>query len=217
MLGLLIFLGIILVLILINKNTKSSPDGPGCIEQGCAILVILFVIAVVVPDCARRQQAQYEFEQRMERRAGTATQGPRMIFNNIKISDAANPSVHRASFDATTLKIIVNCYVGGAVPGTPLTVKWFHLGSGTRQLLKQATVNATSSGHPAFFSAARRSDQLWPVGRYEVELYAGNVLCQTLTYWVTSKPEPALESSNQEPEAPAGEPDHNRRMWDPND
>lgn len=212
MLGLFIFLGIILVLILINKNTKSSPDGAGCIEQGCAMLAILFVMAFVVPDCAQRQQA----ERRLEPASGTPASVPRVMFTDFTISDAATPSVHSASYDASTSKIIVNSYVSGAVPGTPLTAKWFLLWSGTRQMLHQATVSATGPSHPVIFSAARPSNQLWPVGTYEVELWANDTLCQTLTFWVTSKPEREPvppDPSTQEPKAANPPSDSNRRNW----
>jgi len=184
MFGLLIVLTIILVLILINKNTKSSPESAGCVEQGCAFLVIMFVIAFVVPDCARRQQARYEYERTTDRSSGVAPPSPSVTFTDVTIADAANPSVHATSLGATTSKITIDCRVSGASPGMPLTGKWFLLGSGTRQHLQEATVYATQVNQPLYFSVARPSDKPWPVGTYEVELWANGVLCQTVTFWV---------------------------------
>lgn len=172
MLGILIFLGIILVLILINNNTKGSPEGMGCVQQGCLMLVVIFL------------WASWSGSGRGQPDVSRPAPAPQVVFTDIRITDAAKPSVHSASYDASTSKIIVNCYVSGAVPGTPLTAKWILLWSGTRQMLQQATVSATGPSHPVFFSAARPSDQLWPVGTYEVELWANDTLCQTVTFWV---------------------------------
>lgn len=213
MLGLLIFLTIILVLILINKNTKSSPDGMGCIQQGCLVVIFIFVMASWSGNGSRRGNGSGNVPPVHSAPALTST----VMFTEVTMADASNPSVHRTSYDCSTTKIIVNCRVIGATPGTPLTGKWFLLGSGTKQLLQEATAYAAGPSHPAFFSAARPSNQLWPVGTYEVELFAGGVLHKTLTFWVVSNPERSTESSVQEPEPPAPKPDRNRRMWDPND
>ena len=180
MLGLLIFLCIILVLILINKNTKSSPESMGCVQQGCLWVFAVLAFGMWVSN----QQAQLEVERKQIQRSERVAPAPQVMFTEVTMADASNPSVHKTSYDCSTTKIIVNCRVIGATPGTPLTGKWFFLGSGTRQLLQEATTYAAGPSHPAFFSATRPSNQLWPVGTYEVELWANDALCQTLTFWV---------------------------------
>jgi len=214
MLGLLILLTIILVLILINKNTKSSPDGMGCIQQGCLVVIFIFVMASWSGNGSQRGNGNGNVPPVRSTPALTST----VMFTEVTIADASNPSVHNASYNPSTTKIVVNCRVIGATPGTPLTGKWFLLGSGTKQFLQEATTYATGPSHPAFFSAARPSNQLWPVGTYEVELWAGDALHKTMTFWVTDNPPP--EPSNPagtKHEARAADSDRIRRKWDPND
>jgi len=180
MFGLLIVLTIILVLILINKNTKSSPDSMGCVQQGCLWVFAILAFGMWVSN----QQAQLEVERKQIQRSERVAPAPQVMFTEVTMADASNPSVHKTSYDCSTTKIVVNCRVIGATPGTPLTGKWFLLGSGTKQLLQEATAYAAGPSHPAFFSAARPSNQLWPAGIYEVELWANGILCETLTFWV---------------------------------
>jgi len=182
MLGILIVLTIILVLILINKNTKSSPEGMGCVQQGCLMVFAFLAVAMWASNQQDKRAAERMMEQRQRSRPAAPTQ--RVMFTSVTIADASNPSEHKASYHASTSKIVVNCRVIGAAPGTVLTGKWFLLRSGARQLLQEASVLATSSRQPAYFSATRPSNQLWPVGTYEVELWASDTLCQTLTFWV---------------------------------
>lgn len=181
MLGLLIFLCIILVLILINKNTKSSPEGMGCIQQGCLMVFAFLAVAMWASNQQDKRAAERMMEQRQRSRPAAPTQ--RVMFTSVTIADASNPSEHKASYDGSTSKIVVNCRVIGAAPGTVLTGKWFLLGS-ARQMLQQASVLASNSSQSAYFSATRPSDQRWPVGTYEVELWSNDTLCQTLTFWV---------------------------------
>jgi hypothetical protein len=178
MLGVLVVLTIILVLILINKNTKSTPEGMGCVQQGCLWVFAFLAFGMWVSN----QQAEFEVERSQKQRSERVAPAPQVMFTEVKIADASNPSEHKASYDASTSKIVVNCRVIGAAPGTPLTGKWYLLGSGTRQLLQEATVSAAGPNHPAFFSVTRPSNQLSPVGTYEVELWASDSLCETLTF-----------------------------------
>lgn len=212
MLGILIVLTIILVLILINKNTKSTPEGMGCVQQGCLWVLAFIAFGMWVSN----QQAQHEVERRQKQRTERVAPTSKVMFSEITMADASNPSVHKTSYDCSTTKIIVNCRVIGATPGTPLTGKWFLLGTGTKQLLQEATTYAAGPSHPAFFSAARPSNQLWPAGTYEVELWAGDALHKTLTFWVTDNPPPEPSNPGTKHEAPAAVSDRYRRMWDPN-